>query len=127
MSILKDFEFNKVNKDVEEEIKYLQLPNKIKYFAFWGSVIVATALSYNYVKSNLTSVSQKASLNSGNAPIIAFFETNWEKIAKEIKADYEKDEPILNEKIQLLRQIDNSNSSNQITLSSYINTLATFT
>lgn len=123
MSLLKNFEFNKVNKEVEEEIKYLQLPNKIKYFTFWGSIIVATALSYNFVASNLVSVSQQASLKKGDAPIVAFFETNWEKVAKEIKAEYDADEKIFNEKNQILRQINGESTSLNNSLNLFVSKL----
>lgn len=113
LSLLKDFEFNKINEDVNEELKYLQFKNKAKYMFFWGSLITATLMSHNYVTSNLDSKYQKALIKNGTSPVVALFSTNWDKKLDGVKKDFDvanKEIAKINEELKNIESLNSEYS-----------------
>jgi hypothetical protein len=121
LSLLKDFEFNKVNEDVVEELKYFQFKNKSKYLLFWGGLIACTLYTHNYATSNLSSVYQQALIKDGTSPFIALFSTNWDKKVIEVKKDFDKTVDLISALNQELKKIDVIN--NEYSLNTYLKTL----
>ena len=117
----KDFEFNKVNEDVVEELKYFQFKNKSKYLLFWGGLIACTLYTHNYATSNLSSVYQQALIKDGTSPFIALFSTNWDKKVIEVKKDFDKTVDLISALNQELKKIDVIN--NEYSLNTYLKTL----
>lgn len=89
--VFKDLEVNRVSPDVAEDLRHFQFGNKVKYSIFWGSLALASVISYNQVISNLDSVGAKALLKNGTSPLIAVFETDYTKLSKDVIKKYEED------------------------------------
>lgn len=121
LSLLKDFEFNKVNEDVVEELKYFQFKNKAKYLLFWGGLIACTLYTHNYATSNLSSVYQQALIKDGTSPFIALFSTNWDKKVIDVKKDFDESVDLISALNQELKRIDVIN--NEYSLNNYLKTL----
>lgn len=106
-SLFKDIEARKVSTDIEEDIKYLLLGKKVRYAFFWAGLACLCIYSYDSVIKNLSSSMEKSALiQSGTSPFFALFETDFKSKNVEILKAFDLDKQVLNEKINLLRNVN---------------------
>lgn len=122
-NIFNSLEINKTTKDIEIDIKHLNIKHKIKYYAFYFGIGFLGLSTYFSITNDIKNDDFKKALIEKNhiSPIAAYFYSSYKDESQELQT-------LLNKKIAELRDLENSKASqsskNQYSYNDFINDLA---
>lgn len=122
-NIFNSLEINKTTKDIEIDIKHLNIKHKIKYYAFYFGIGFLGLSTYFSITNDIKNDEFKKALIEKNniSPIAAYFYSSYVDESQELQT-------LLNKKIVELKDLENSkvsqSSKNQYSYNDFINDLA---